>query len=53
MKSFEHQTRFSLFYQKQAEVIGELYSLFVETIIATESSVKPMQFAGEKPQQYK
>jgi hypothetical protein len=50
MKSFEHQTRFSLFYQKQAEVIGEFYGSFVDAVSSIESLIRPFQLAGEKPE---
>ncbi len=53
MKSFEHQTRFSFFYQKQAEIISELYALLFHAVSSIESLVKPLQFAGEKSNEEK
>jgi hypothetical protein len=43
----EHQTRFSLFQQKQSEVIGETYSLLHDARVAIAVMVNPVQIGGD------
>lgn len=48
---FEFQTKFSGYYQKQAEVIGTFYEMLSETQITISEVVHPIQFAHEKSNQ--
>lgn len=48
---FEFQTKFSGYYQKQAEVIGTFYEMLSETQITISELVHPIQFESEKSDQ--
>ena len=45
---FEFQTKFSGYYQKQAEVIGTFYEMLSETQMVISELVHPVQFESEK-----
>jgi hypothetical protein len=44
---FKFQTKFSLFYQKQAELTAELYKKLVKANRAIVDLVKPLQMGGQ------
>ena len=48
---FEFQTKFSLYHQKQAEVIGALFEMLSETEMIIYQLVHPVQFNDGKTQQ--
>lgn len=50
---FRYQTKFSLFHAKQAEIIGETYSLLVGALQSITSLVNPLQMSGDKPKEEK
>jgi len=45
-KLFEFQTKFSLYHQKQASIIGEVYEKLSEAEMYVSHSVHPIQFDG-------
>ena len=47
LKTIEHQIRFSRLHEKRADVIAELYGLFVEALWEAESFLSPMEWNGE------
>jgi len=51
--AFEHQTRFASLHARRAEVIAELYSALADAEEAAVSMVRPLQMAGEAPQEEK
>lgn len=52
-KLFEYQTRFSLFHNKQAEVIGELYGRLSDTTEILRMVVNPVQLHSDNEQSEK
>jgi hypothetical protein len=44
---FEFQTKFSVYHQKQADVIGTFYEMLSETQIVVAQLVHPLQFEAE------
>jgi len=48
---FEFQTKFSVYYQRQAKVIGTFYEMLSETQMIISEVVHPVQFAHEKSDQ--
>jgi hypothetical protein len=46
-RAFEHQTRFSYYHQKKAEVIAELYRLLNDSTQRIQELVNPLQYGGD------
>lgn len=49
-KLFEFQTKFSLYHQRRAEVIGELYGMLHEAVESVSTLISPIQFDDGKSQ---